>query len=213
MDKATIMKVLMGSESARDQQVSIGPSQVKGCARQVWSQINNVPKTNLETLRMASQLGSDLHDAYERRLNRIDPFRYQTELEVEWNGLMGHVDCYDTVDMEVIDWKTTTKKKKSRFPSEQQRMQVQLYGYLLSRNGYGVNSVTLVSICRDGNETDVQVHSEAYDEAVALEGVMWLDEVREMKEPPVGERNARYFCRDYCSYYDKSAQVGCSGAP
>lgn len=213
MDNETIMKVLLGGESARDKQTAIGPSQIKGCARQVWCQINNVPKTNPETLKMAAQLGTDLHEAYERRVKRMDPWRYKTEMEVEWNGLIGHVDCYDEQELEVIDWKTTTKKNKKHFPSDQQRMQVQVYGYLMNRNGYGVDIVTLVSVCRDGNETDVQIHSESYDEAVALEGVMWLEEVREMKEPPVGERDPRWFCKDYCSFYDRTGEVGCAGAP
>jgi hypothetical protein len=40
-----------------------------------------------------------------------------------------------------------------------------------------------------------------------VEALTWLDEVKEMKEPPAPERFAAQFCQHYCSYYG----TACSG--
>ena len=129
------------------------------------------------------------------------------ELEVEADGLMGHVDCYDKEEKSVMDWKTTTKKNMSKFPTDQQKMQVQLYGYLLTCNGYEVDTVTLVAIPRDGNELDIRQHSEPYDESVALSGLEWLHNVRHMQEPPAPEKHKR-FCQDYCGFFGSVCEGG-----
>ena len=98
----------------------------------------------------------------------------------------------------------------SYFPSTQQRWQVQLYGYLLSKNGYKVNTVNLVAIARDGDEKDVKVHTEPYDEVVALTALAWLDAVKKSEVLPDPEKDAS-FCKSYCQYYDASGELGCPG--
>ena len=60
------------------------------------------------------------------------------------------------------------------FPTTQQRWQVQTYGYLLAKNGHDVKRVSLVAIARDGDERDIKVHTEDYDESVALQALNWL---------------------------------------
>lgn len=212
MNRDEILQLILGGESKRSAQKQIGPSQIGGCQRKAWSQINNMPKTNPDTLRLAAWMGTAIHKAIEHRFTDVDPFmqRYLREVEVEYDGLMGHVDCYDKVDQEVIDWKTTTKRYLSGFPSDQQIMQVQLYGWLLSANGYPVQTVTLVGIARDGNETHVVQKSLPYDPAVAATGIAWLRETEQMTEPPEPGKHVR-FCKDYCSYYDPTGDVGCPG--
>jgi len=212
VNREELLEIMLGGKSKRSKQREIGPSQIGGCRRKVWNQINEVPKTNLETLGLAAWMGTAIHHAIERRFDDVDPFqeRYLREVEVEHNGLMGHVDCYDKVDCEVIDWKTTTKRGLSGFPKEQQIMQVMLYGYLLASNGHPVETVTLVGIARDGNETHIQMHSQPYYEPLAISGIEWLREIRAAEEPPAPEKNVR-FCKDYCNWYDPSGDVGCPG--
>jgi hypothetical protein len=93
--------------------------------------------------------------------------------------------------------------------SKQKRWQVQTYGYLLARAGYDVKTVTLVGIPRDGNEEDIIVYSEEYDESVALMALEWLEEVKNATEAPAPERDAASFCKSYCSFYGSL----CSGIP
>jgi hypothetical protein len=60
------------------------------------------------------------------------------------------------------------EKSMRYFPKLQQRMQVQVYGYLLSQNGHEVKNVALVAIPRDGIMAEIRAHVKPYDEALAL---------------------------------------------
>ena len=205
---------LISSEkrSKRSKQVQVGPSEVGGCRRRVWHRLQGTPKTNQDTLIMAAWMGTTIHKDLERRLQMRDPFgeRYEVEVSVEHNGMRGTVDVYDREECEVIDWKTSTKAGLKDFPSDQQRTQVHLYGYLLSANGREVKDVTLVGIPRDGNERQIVVHSEPYDPAIAEAGLEWLEDVTGRVEAPEPEKHRR-FCVLYCPFYDASATTGCPG--
>lgn len=212
MDKEFVVGLVQDRGSKRSLQKQVGPSEIGGCRRKVWHRLQGTPVVNTDTLLMAAWMGTAIHAAIEKRMKRLDPFesRYLRERRVEFDGLVGHVDCYDMVEREVIDWKTTTKRGLADFPSEQQRWQVQVYGYLLANTGFPVATVTLVGIPRDGNETHIKVHSEPYSENVAREALAWLDAITgwQDEEPPDPEKPAR-FCRDYCQYYDPEGEVGC----
>ena len=212
MNKTELLSVLLGPKTDRDRQTAIGPSQIGGCKRKVWMQLKDQPRVN-ETSKMAAWMGTAIHTAIEKHFEYADPFgeRYQREVEVEFGGLKGHVDLYDVVENEVIDWKTTTKRRLGdNFPSDQQWQQVQLYGWLLSNNGYAVEKVTLVGIARDGNEDHIQIESQPYDVGAAMAGLQWLKEVEEAVEVPEPEKNKR-FCANYCVFYDRNGEVGCPG--
>jgi hypothetical protein len=198
--------------SSRSLQKQVGPSEIGGCRKKTWLKINGYQSTNPNTLRLSAIMGTAIHTYIQEAFERQDPFkeRYILEGEFEYEGLMGHVDMYDKENCEVVDWKTVKKTNLTYFPSKQQRMQVQLYGYLLTKNGTEVKTVTLVAIPRDGDERDIVYHSEPYDESVALAGLAWLKEVQEMKEAPAPEKDA-FFCQHYCNFYDKTGTVGCTG--
>jgi hypothetical protein len=198
--------------SSRSLQKQVGPSEIGGCRRKTWLKINGYQSTNPNTLRLSAIMGTAIHTYIQEAFERQDPFkeRYILEGEFEYEGLMGHVDMYDKENCEVVDWKTVKKTNLTYFPSKQQRMQVQLYGYLLTKNGTEVKTVTLVAIPRDGDERDIVFHSEPYDESVALAGLAWLKEVQEMTEAPAPEKDA-FFCQHYCNFYDATGTVGCTG--
>lgn len=205
-----ITGIILSGQTARDVQTDVGPSEIGGCPRRVWHRLQGTPVTNPDTLQLAARMGTAIHAWIEKQFTRHDPFgeRFLLETEVEAFGIRGHVDCFDTHLGEVIDWKTTTKKNLSRFPSAQQRTQVQLYGLLMEANGFPVNDVSLVCIARDGNERDIRVHSEPFDRSVGEAGLAWLEGVKRGKPDPV-ERVS--FCRDYCPFYDASGAIGCEG--
>jgi len=202
-----VRALLFTERTERDKQLSIGPSEIGGCRRKVWHRLRQDPVTNPGTLRQASSMGTAWHSWIEERLAG-DP-RFLLETRVERDGIRGHVDCFDTERGEVIDWKTIRMSGVPYFPKRQQRMQVQIYGWLMSVE-HEVRSVCLVGFVKDATERDLIVHSEPYDEAIALEGLAWLEDVRGRVEAP-GPEMPLALCRDYCGYYDPSGFTGCPG--
>jgi CRISPR/Cas system-associated exonuclease Cas4 (RecB family) len=193
-------------------QTEVGPSEIGSCKRKVWYRLNAQPHTNDNQSKLAAIMGTAIHAAIEEAIGAIDPEskEYLVETEVAYGDMKAHVDLFVPSTGAVIDWKTSKIKNMSYFPSKQQRWQVQVYGYLLSKNGYEVKTVNLVVIARDGNEKDVKVHSEAYDEAIALEAFAWLESVKSSTVLPEPEKD-QSFCKDYCQYYDATEEMGCGG--
>ena len=212
--KELLLHVLHSKDAGRDRskQTQVGPSEIGGCRRKVWYRLNGQPETNDNQSKLAAIMGTAIHAAIEDAITTLDPEgkTYLVETEVAYGDMKAHVDLFVPEIGAVIDWKTSKVKNLSYFPSVQQRWQVQVYGYLLSKNGYEVKTVNLVAIARDGDEKDVKVHSEPYDEVSALEALQWLANVKALTEAPAPEKDES-FCKNYCQYYDASGQMGCVG--
>ena len=209
--KELLVKTLHDKENKRSRsiQVQIGPSELGGCRRKVWYRLNNQPETNDAELKLAAIMGTAIHTAIESAFAGNKSIMLETT--VEHNGMKAHVDAYLPDTGDVIDWKTVKIKNLSYFPSQQQRWQVQTYGYLIEKSGVGKpKNVHLVAIPRDGDERDIKVHSEPYDESIALEALDWLSAIKESKEAPAPERDENY-CKFYCKFYDASGEMGCVG--
>ena len=212
--KELLLSVLHEKDASksRSKQTQVGPSEIGGCRRKVWYRLNDQPETNENLSKLAAIMGTAIHAEIEKAIEAVDPNgeKYKVELEVEYNDIKAHIDLFIPETGDVVDWKTVKVKNLSYFPSSQQRWQVQVYGYLLAKNGYAVNRVSLVAIARDGDERDVKVHTENYDESMALEALGWLAAVKEAAEAPAPEKDASY-CQFYCKFYDASGQMGCVG--
>lgn len=209
--KELLIKTLHEKENKRSRstQVQIGPSELGGCRRKVWYRLNDQPETNDAELKLAAIMGTAIHTAIESAFAGNKSIMLETV--VEYNGMKAHVDAYLPDTGDVIDWKTVKAKNLNYFPSQQQRWQVQTYGYLIEKSGVGKpKNVHLVAIPRDGDERDIKVHSEPYDEAVALEALNWLAAIKESAEAPAPERDESY-CKFYCKFYDASGEMGCVG--
>jgi hypothetical protein len=211
-----LIKSLEAFDSQRDrsQQIEVGPSAIGGCRRQVYHILKESPKVNTETESLASILGTFIHAGIAEAIKREDPFgdNFIIEQEVTFGNLKGHVDLFIKDQGLVVDWKTTKKASLRYFPKLQQRLQVQVYGYLLSQNGHDVKNVSLVAIPRDGIMTEIRAHVEPYDEALALEGLTWLNDLRALValNGPAPEPTERLnFCANYCDYYDPTGEIGC----
>jgi hypothetical protein len=159
-------------------------------------------------MKLAAIMGTAIHAEIEKAL--ADNPDVLIETLVEHNGMKAHIDCYVPATGDVIDWKTSKVRNLSYFPSTQQRWQVQTYGYLLAKNGHDVKRVSLVAIARDGDERDIKVHTEDYDESVALQALNWLEAIKGAAEAPDPERDSNY-CKFYCKFYDASGEMGCVG--
>jgi hypothetical protein len=212
--KETLVEKLTASDKERPRslQTLVGPSEIGGCARRVWHRVNGTEVTNPDTLRLAAIMGTAIHSLIESVFAGDDRYRIETEVLVD--DVTGHIDLIDTKTNTVWDWKTTTKKSLAYFPSEQQRDQVHLYGYLANANGIQVDTVGLVAIARDGNENDIVEHSEPYNEAIALNALAHYHSIREQFEPPAPEKDAD-FCANYCPFFGACTGIvnGKSGEP
>ena len=212
--KELLLSVLHEKDASksRSKQKQVGPSEIGGCRRKVWYRLNDQPETNDDLSKLAAIMGTAIHAEIEKAIQAVDPTgkKYMVETEVEYGDIKAHVDLFVPETGDVIDWKTSKVRNLSYFPSIQQRWQVQVYGYLLAKNGYAVNRVSLCAIARDGDERDVKVHTEDYDESIALEALGWLAAVKEAKEAPAPEKDAN-FCKSYCQFYDSSGEMGCVG--
>lgn len=192
----------------RSQQKEIGVSQLGGCRRQVWFQMNDYDKTNT-TLKLPALMGTAIHKMIEEALlleAKTNWEEYLIEVEVSYDVLKGHIDLYIPEVGAVIDWKTTKLNSLKRFPTEQQRWQIHTYAYLLEKNGHNPKTVTLVGIPRDGDERHIKIHSEEYDESIAAQAWEWFEELSKQTMPPAPERSASLFCRNYCVYYGDNCQ-------
>jgi CRISPR/Cas system-associated exonuclease Cas4 (RecB family) len=210
-----LAKSLVAHDGQRDRskQVAIGPSSLGGCSRRVWHDLKRSEKINT-TETLAAILGSFIHAGVEKAIRREDPFgdNFLIEIEVSHGDLMGHCDLFIKDQGIVVDWKSTTKKGFRYFANQQQRWQIQTYGWLLEKNGYEVKEVSLVGIPRDGNMADIKVHREPYDPAIAKEAIEWLEKIKNIVETdapaPAPEKFAP-FCTNYCSYFDPTGVKGC----
>jgi len=201
------------ANKSRSKQTQVGPSEIGGCRRKVWYRLNDQPETNFQLKKLAAIMGTAIHSEIEKSIEAVDPNgeKYWVETEVEYDGIKAHIDLFIPETGSVVDWKTSKVKNLSYFPSMQQRWQVQVYGYLLEKSGKAkVKDVNLVAIARDGDESDVRIHTEPYDEVMALEALQWLANVKALTEAPAPEKDAN-FCKNYCQYYDASGEMGCVG--
>ena len=212
--KKMLVGALTGHDAQRDRslQVDIGPSAVGDCKRRVFLNITQAPKVN-QTEKLAAIMGTFIHAGIAEAIKREDPFgdNFMIEQEFAVKGLRGHVDLYIKDKAQIVDWKTTKVKSLRYFPSLPQRLQIQLYGYLVSENGYPVENVSLVAIARDGSAEDIREHTEPYDPEMAKQGLDWISNLQEMAangEIPEPEKDV-FFCRSYCDYYDETGVNGC----
>ena len=200
------------SKRSRSKQTEIGPSQIGGCRRQVYYQLIDAPKVHKPD-KLASMMGTAIHAMIADAIKSEDPFgdNFLIEQEMDADGLPAHTDLYIRDKHLVVDWKTTTKAGQRYFPSEQQIQQVNLYAYILEQSGETPKEVSLVSIARDGKFEHILTHSEPYNRQIALDGLKWLEEVKqaaEKKEIPAPEK-PKHFCFAACSWFDPTGENGC----
>lgn len=205
---------MLGQDASRDRskQIAIGPSELGVCKRKVYYRITQAPKLN-ETEKLAPILGTWIHAGIAEAIKRADPFgdNFLIEQEFSNDGMPMHTDLYIKDKKMVVDWKTTTRKSIKYFPSDSQLWQVHTYAHILKKNGYEVDKVVLCTIPRDGKMKEILVHAEDYDPAKAEEALSWKREVEQAvinEEVPVPEK-PKYWCQDYCEFYDPTGERGC----
>jgi hypothetical protein len=199
MRKEDLLTALIAADNkrSRSQQTAIGVSQLGGCRKQVWLKLQGTEPTN-QPMRIASIMGTSIHSTIEAALQDSG---LMLEYRVEVDGFPpATIDCYDPATKTVTDFKTIKLSGVPYFITKQKRYQIHSYAFLLTKAGFEVDTVQLIGIPRDGNDSQLIEHSEPYDESIALEAFAWLAEVEAMTSAPAPEMSGS-FCRDYCPFY------------
>ena len=212
----TLTTALNDADSQRERsvQVELGASSVGGCRAQAWHILNQTPKTNHNTEKLSAIMGTAMHSVIYEALKAHDIFGDDYILEEGFSDeyFKGHCDFYSRKSETVYDWKTVTLEKlaKGGLPTPQQKMQVNIYASLIAKE-HPVKRVGLVFIPRDGKMKDIVAWEDDYDPKLVEKARKWVAEVKAMQTPPLPERPAKTFCREYCSYYDQTGEIGCRG--
>ena len=94
-------------------------------------------------------------------------------------GLAGTLDLFDLDSATVIDHKcvgaTSMKTRKAEGPTEQQIIQLNVYGYGLEQQGYEVKNIALAFYPLGGMLTGLHTWVGNYDKDVAIAAMLRLD--------------------------------------
>jgi hypothetical protein len=190
--KDTITNVIRAKSdnSPRSKVVRIGPSEIGDpCLRKLSYKLMEVPKTNSFSDPWPSVSGTAIHawlaEAFEADNENDDHSAWLVEHRVTARpGLTGTVDLFDTNRGTVIDHKcvgaTSMKTRKADGPTEQQVIQLNIYGFGLEQQGYEVNKIALAFYPLGGMLSGMHTWVGDYDKDVAIEAMLRLDSTVEL---------------------------------
>ena len=217
-----------GTWTPRSKQVSIGPSEIgHDCLRRLAYKLIDIPKVNEGSNgNWSAQVGTAIHAHLADIFAKIEGFQVEQKVQIR-SGLSGTVDLYDEVRGIVMDWKTTgasgLKERRSSGATDQQIIQVQLYGYGLAQQGAVVNQVALIYLPTTGSIDDMHIELYDYDEQMALAALERLDNLYalltsiDVEQFPsmwaVVPKVSSRLC-NYCPYFQpfsKDESIACAG--
>lgn len=147
--------LLFDQTRARSQQTALGWSEVGGCRKRAGYRIRGIEPTN-PSASMQAILGSAVHDAVARAIEKVANGSYLTELEVTYAGIVGHLDRFHTPTGTLVDVKSTSSRwlehVKMHGPDDAHKMQLAGYAAALTKAGHDVRRVRIDYIARDTGE-------------------------------------------------------------
>ena len=175
-------------------------SSLVGCVRKGWYSLRAEGRLETPGQHWARLRGTIFHNALERMGDghverRLTAFLYDSEVAA---FVTGRIDGFDPESGCLADYKTT-RRLPSRV-SDHHLRQVQLYAWLLARNGFGLPAairilyISMASV----RSFDVTVLSEA--DLAALEAELLLQVRRILADdPPEAQPRAAWECK-YCAF-------------
>lgn len=125
--------------------------------------------------RLATFVGTAVHNAIERAVEGNPDYliEYRMEFDEEVNGkitkIAGTCDMYDKVNKRLIDHKTTTTFMYSSGVKPEWVEQLNTYAYLLRRQGYEVNTLTVNCVYKDWRPSAGRYKDGEYPEYPVME--------------------------------------------
>jgi hypothetical protein len=187
--KDTITNVIRkkSASSPRSKVVNIGPSEIGDpCLRKLAYKMVQVAKVNDYSDPWPSVSGTAIHawlaEAFEADNSDAD-WLVEHRVEVR-KGLAGTLDLFQRSSGTVIDHKcvgaTSLKARKADGPTEQQVVQLNIYGYGLELQGHEVNKIALAFYPLGGMLTGMHTWIGDYDKDVAISAMLRLDSTVEL---------------------------------
>lgn len=217
-----------GIWSPRGKQIAIGPSEIgHECSRRLAYKLLDWEKPNEQSSgSWAAQVGTAIHAYLAEVFQKLEGYEVEQKVQIRAN-LSGTIDLYDSVRGIVLDWKTVgytnLKERKSSGATQQQIVQIQLYGYGKVQSGATVNKVGLVYLPTSGSLDEMHIELLDYDESVALKALSRIDDLYSLLAQVDVETNpemlslipaeASRMC-NYCPYFlpfSKDLAKGCNG--
>jgi hypothetical protein len=169
----------------RSLQETLGMSDLGGCRRRAKYRLEGTEPTD-EGGSIQAALGTLIHEGIaqvvqELREAGLIPAGYLVEAPVEFGGVEGHLDRYESDTLTVIDSKSTNSHRMRRLRETGElpkswRYQTVSYAGGLVKQGREVRWIRIEAICRDTGEewTDTR----PFDVDELREAKAWLDDVR-----------------------------------
>lgn len=230
-DLVTTVMPIIADNSARSQQVTLGPSElgIECDLRLVYSMLGweefAEPGDPLPSI-----IGTAAHTWMATAFQMADSmmgggnFLVEDEVTLPGTNLTGHVDFVWRRHKVCVDWKfpgaTGHKRYREEGPSRQYREQVHLYAWAKRAAGEDIEHVAIVFFSRGGWLSGTHVWSEPYDESIAL-AVMERVNRLAVSAATEGADNLDQYDREtsncgWCPFYVPGSEdltKGCPGTP
>jgi len=171
-------------QRARSQQTAIGWSDVGVCRKRAGYRMRGVEPTN-PSASMQALLGTAVHDAVAHAVETVANGSYLTEVEVNYAGVLGHLDRFHKPTNTLIDVKSTSSRWlehiKLHGPDDAHKMQLAGYAAALVKEGHEVKRVRIDYIARDTGEEWHWPSDEGapFSATWVKEALGWLQQVRD----------------------------------
>lgn len=168
----------------RSQQREIGMSDLGSCRRRTGYKMAGVQPVN-EVGSVQAVMGSAIHDMVADVLRSIAKPGDLVEHEVNYAGILGHLDRYESDTQTVVDTKTTSARWlehiKLHGPEHSHLWQVSCYGAALIAEGIPVKRVRIEYLARDTGEEYVWPNPEGrpLNPQDVKDALNWLRVVRD----------------------------------
>jgi len=211
----------------RSRQSAIGLSEVgEPCLRKLAYKILDFDKTNRSSDPWPSIQGTAIHSWLAEQFSQDPNYLVETPVTAA-EGLEGTSDLFDIAQGMVIDHKcvgaTSMSNAKKKGMTEQQRVQINLYGLGFEKAGHEVHKVALAFYPLGGRLDGMHTIVEAYNRKIAtdaiaryenLQALVWqLDPKRTPAVWDLLPMTISYLCT-YCPYLlpkSRNLSKGCPG--
>lgn len=164
----------------RSQQREIGMSELGGCRKRAGFRLAGTEPTDAGGS-VQAVLGTAIHDAIASVLSTTADPGDLVEHKVEFAGIVGRIDRYETAASRLIDVKSTSSRWldhiKIHGPGKGHRYQTAGYAAALIKQGHPVSKIRIDYIARDTGEE--WQHERDFSVTEVGEALAWLAEVRD----------------------------------
>lgn len=188
----------------RSLQRQFGMSELGGCERRAGYRLAGQEPTNASSS-VQAVMGTAIHTAVAEVLHSAAKPGDLVEHQVEFAGILGHLDRYEAATHTLIDVKTTSSRWlehiKVHGPEQSHLWQTHAYAAGLIAEGHRVEKVAIHYLARDTGEE--WQYSQLLDVQTIRQALAWVARV---KATPIEQLNRDYapdsaFCRS-CPFLD-----------